>query len=173
MGKIAQIFVILPGYCPDIYKKMSPDEDLVTLHVLKISLKYHDIFWILQYRDISKWCNILHLRYIAKQNAHPWFRASALSELWKVCRRLSAQSIESLSNSLWNFQSFYKLCGVFCSFVPCELRMYIWDIKGWPWNGLKLVVSSERSKSLLPSNLVLLCLTRPLFPLLQVVHLKL
>ena len=25
---------------------------------LKISLKYHDIFWILLYRDISKWCNI-------------------------------------------------------------------------------------------------------------------
>ena len=39
---------------------------------LKISLKYHDIFWILQYRDISKWCNILHSRYIAIQNAHPW-----------------------------------------------------------------------------------------------------
>ena len=37
----------------------------------KISLKYHDIFWILQYRDISKWCNILHSWYIAIQNAHP------------------------------------------------------------------------------------------------------
>ena len=38
----------------------------------KISLKYHDIFWILQYRDISKWCNILLSQYIAIQNAHPW-----------------------------------------------------------------------------------------------------
>ena len=46
-------------------------------HALKISLKYHDIFWILQYRDISKWCNILHSRYIAIQNAHPWLQSLA------------------------------------------------------------------------------------------------
>ena len=37
----------------------------------KISFKYHNIFWLSQYRDISKWCNILHSRYVAIQNAHP------------------------------------------------------------------------------------------------------
>ena len=37
-------------------------------HALKISLKYHNIFWILQYRDISKWCNILHSRSTFRKN---------------------------------------------------------------------------------------------------------
>ena len=38
----------------------------------KISLKYRINFWLLQYRDNSKWCNILHSRYIAIKNTHPW-----------------------------------------------------------------------------------------------------
>ena len=37
----------------------------------KISFKYHNILWLSQYRYISKWCNILHSRYVAIQNAHP------------------------------------------------------------------------------------------------------
>ena len=54
-------------------------------HTLQVSLKYHDIFWILLWCNISKWCNILLSRYFTINIAHPCFqRAAAYLNLFVV-----------------------------------------------------------------------------------------